>query len=93
MPTAVDHSQEEARFVLITQCIQNDFFLNGDCRLRLPDTIVPQMLLGNGDFDLHAGSNGPNDKRAAAIENGPFGIFLQGAVGRRLRTTAFRSCT
>ena len=47
MPTAVDHSQDEPRFVLITQCIQNDFFLNGDCRLRLPDTIVPQMLLGN----------------------------------------------
>ena len=84
MPTAVDHSQDEARFVLITQCIQNDFFLNRECRLRLPDTIVPTMLLGNSDFDLHAAGNGPNDKRAAAIENGPFGIFLRGAVGRRL---------
>ena len=84
MPTAVDHSQEEPRFVLITQCIQNDLFLNGDCRLRLPDTIVPQMLLGNADFDLHAGGNGPDDKRAAAIEKGPFGIFLRAAIGRRL---------
>jgi hypothetical protein len=84
MPTAADHRQDEARFVLITQCIQNDFFLNRDCRLRLPDTIVPQMLLGNRDFDLHAGGNGPDNARAAAIENGPFGIFLQGAVGRRL---------
>jgi hypothetical protein len=83
MPTAVDHSQDEARFVLITQCIQNDFFLNRECRLRLPDTIVPQMLLGNSDFDLDAG-NAPNDKRAAAIENGPFGIFLREALGRRL---------
>jgi hypothetical protein len=83
MSTATDRSQDEARFVLITQCIQNDFFLNGDCRLRLPDTIVPQMLLGNGDFDLHAGGNGPDDKRAAAIENGPFGILLRAAVGRR----------
>jgi hypothetical protein len=83
MPTAVDHRQAEPRFVLITQCLQNDFFLNTDCRLRLPDAIVPQMLLGNGDFDLHAGGNAPDDKRAAAIENGPFGIFLRAAVGRR----------
>jgi hypothetical protein len=84
MPTAVDHSRDEARFVLITQCIQNDFFLNGDCRLRLPDTVVPQMLLGNSGFDLNAGGNGPNDKRAGVIENGPFGVFLRAAVGRRL---------
>src|SRR5918996_690098 len=83
MPTAVDQSRAEPRFVLITQCIQNDLFLNGDCRLRLPDTIVPQMLLGNRDFDLHAGGNRPDDERAAAIENGPFGIFLRAAVGRR----------
>ena len=86
MPTAADQNQDEPRFVLITQCIQNDFFLNGDCRLRLPDTIVPQMLLGIGGFDLHAGGNGPDDKRAAAIENGPFGVFLQGAVGRRIES-------
>ena len=58
MPTAVDHSQDDARFVLITQCIQNDFFLNEDCRLRLPDTIVPTMLLGYCDFDLHVAGNG-----------------------------------
>ena len=84
MPTAVDHSHEEPRFVLITQCIQNDLFLNRDCRLRLPDTIVPRMLLGKSDFDLHAGGNGPDDQRAAAIANGPFGIFLRAAVGRRI---------
>jgi hypothetical protein len=84
MPTAVDHSQDEARFVLITQCLQNDFFLNRECRLRLPDTIVPKMLLGNSDFDLGAYGTEPNDKRAAAIANGPFGIFLQAALGRRL---------
>jgi hypothetical protein len=83
MPPAVDRSQD-ARFVLITQCIQNDFFLNGDCRLRLPDTIVPQMLLGTKDFDLRAGGNGRDESRADAIAAGPFGIFLKAAVGRRL---------
>jgi hypothetical protein len=83
MPAA-DRSQEHARFVLITECIQNDFFLNGDCRLRLPDTIVTQMLLGPREFDLRAGGNGPDEERAEAIANGPFGVFLRGAAGRRL---------
>ena len=85
---AADRSRDEARFVLITQCIQNDFFLNGDCRLRLPDTIVPQMLLGNNEFDLHAAGNGSKTPRADAIANGPFGIFLRAAVGRRFENEA-----
>ena len=50
--------QPGSAVVLITQCVQNDLFLNRDCRLRLPDTIVPRMLLGNRDFDIHAGGNG-----------------------------------
>jgi hypothetical protein len=82
MPPAVDRSQD-VRFVLITQCIQNDFFLNRDCRLRLPDTIVPQMLLGTSDFDLHGAGNKHNAKRADAIADGPFGAFLRDSVGRR----------
>jgi hypothetical protein len=81
---AADRSQEHARFVLITECLQNDFFLNGDCRLRLPDTIVTQMLFGPRDFDVRAGGNGPDKKRAEAIANGPFGVFLWAAAGRRL---------
>jgi nicotinamidase-related amidase len=74
----------DVRFVLITQCIQNDFFLNRDCRLRLPDTIVPQMLLGTSGFDLHRAGNRADEKRADAIASGPFGLFLRDAVGRRV---------
>jgi hypothetical protein len=81
--SAADRRPDAPRFVLITQCLQNDFFLNDDCRLRLPDTIVPQMLLGPRDFDLHAGGNGPDAKRAKAIAEGPLGIFLRATVGRR----------
>jgi hypothetical protein len=83
MPPA-DRSHEHARFVLITECLQNDFFLNGDCRLRLPDTVVTRMLLRPSDFDVRAGGSGPDKKRAEAIANGPFGVFLWGAAGRRL---------
>jgi len=71
--SAVAGSSDESRFVLITQCLQNDFFLNDGCQLKLPDTVVPQMLLGNDGFDLRAGGNGPDKRRAQAIREGPPG--------------------
>ncbi|HEX9349848.1 MAG TPA: hypothetical protein VF877_01110, partial [Gaiellaceae bacterium] len=76
--------EETPRFVLLTECLQNDFFLNTQCRLRLPDTIVPQMLLGHRDFDLGAGGNKPNRSRSRAIREGPLGVFLSAVVGARL---------
>ncbi len=82
--SAVADRNDESRFVLITQCLQNDFFLNDGCRLKLPETVVPQMLLGNDDFDLRAGGNGPDKRRAQAIREGPLGIFLAATVGRAL---------
>jgi hypothetical protein len=75
---------EAPRLVLLTQCLQNDFFLNTQCRLRLPDTVVPQMLLGHREFDLRAGGNGPNTARSRAIGEGPLGVFLRAVVGSRL---------
>ena len=72
----------DSRFVLITQCLQNDFFLNDGCRLKLPDTVVPQMLVGNADFDLRAGGNAFDRRRAKAVAEGPFGVFLGATVGR-----------
>jgi hypothetical protein len=49
----------------------------------LPDTIVPQMLLGKSRFHLRAAGNGPNAARAAAIAAGPLGVFLGAVVGTR----------
>jgi hypothetical protein len=80
MPVA--RRSDESRFVLITQCLQNDFFLNDGCRLKLPETVVPQMLVGNDDFDLRAGGNTPDARRAQAIGSGPLGTFLAATVGR-----------
>jgi len=77
-------SEEAPRFVLLTECLQNDFFLNTQCRLRLPDTIVPQMLLGHRDFDLRARGNKPSRARSRAIREGPLGVFLRAVVGSRL---------
>jgi hypothetical protein len=44
--TADRTSSEDTRYVLVTQCLQNDFFLNRECRLSLPDEAVKTMLLG-----------------------------------------------
>ena len=82
--SAVDRRTAAPRFVLITECLQNDFFLNAGCRLKLPETIVPQMLVGNVDFDLRAGGNRFDRSRARAIEQGPLGIFLAATVGRAI---------
>jgi len=81
---AVAPRRDESRYVLITQCLQNDLFLNEGCRLKLPDTVVPQMLLGNDDFDLRAGGSGPDKRRERAVSNGPLGIFLAATVGRAM---------
>jgi hypothetical protein len=82
--SAVDSRSHGPRYVLITQCLQNDLFLNTECRLRLPDTIVPQMLLGPRDFNLRAAGDAFDENRAKAIEDGPLGIFLRATVGRKM---------
>jgi hypothetical protein len=71
------------RYILLTECLQNDFFLNSQSALRLPDTVVPQMLLGTHTYDLHKAGNGPNGARAAAIAAGPLGLFLEAVIGGR----------
>jgi hypothetical protein len=81
MPTGANRT-DDSRYVLITQCLQNDLFLNDGCRLKLPETIVPQMLVGNRNFDLRAGGNGPDTTRADAIRKGPLGVFLAATAGR-----------
>jgi hypothetical protein len=82
--SAADSRSDAPRYVLITQCLQNDLFLNAECRLSLPNTIVPQMLLGPRDFDMRAAGNVFDEDRARAIADGPLGIFLRATVSRRM---------
>lgn len=81
MSTGADRN-DASRFVLITQCLQNDLFLNDGCRLKLPETVVPQILVGSRDVDLRTGGNGPDPNRADAIRSGPLATFLGATVGR-----------
>jgi hypothetical protein len=68
------------RYVLITQCLQNDFLLNAECRLALPETMVRAVLLGRRRFELKTGE-GVRRLPAKAVAAGPLGLFLEQTTG------------
>ena len=72
------------RYILITQCLQNDFFYNAECRLVLPALIAGGLLLRQPEAAAWASSTTHRSPEPASLERGPLGIFLQKAVrGRR----------
>src|SRR4051794_21735763 len=75
------------RFVLLTQCLQNDFFLNRECRLFLPDYAVRTMLLGKRRFDKDLGTASRRHVSQAELDAGPLGLFLEATIGRRRSET------
>jgi hypothetical protein len=68
------------RYVLITQCLQNDFFLNPECQLALPEVAAAKLLVGGSADDLPGGR-----RLHREIEHGPLGLFLAATVGQRMR--------
>ncbi len=77
--------REQPRYVLITQCLQNDFFLNRECRLFLPDQAVRSMLLGKKHFDFDTRGGSRRRMPREVLEAGPLGLFLEATIGRRRR--------
>jgi hypothetical protein len=78
---AVAHGEPDARYVLITECLQNDFLLNRECRLYIGDEAARTLLVGR-DGTLP-------DRREPRLQldhpaTGPLGAFLNGTVGLRL---------
>ncbi len=75
---------DEETFVLITQCLQNDFFLNLNCRLVLPEDAARKLLshpiTGQGFSEQKSRRLIDND----TIANGPLGQILRVTVGQRL---------
>src|SRR5580765_86039 len=76
------------RYVLITECLQNDFVLNGQCRLALPESIARTVLLGGNTPGLRAPhrkrTDGIRDLSPEAIAQGPLALFLKDTVGSRM---------
>lgn len=73
-----------ARHVLITQCLQNDFLLNRDCRLYVADRAARSLLLGpQRELPNTDGRRLRLDRRR--LERGPLGSFLDATIGARMR--------
>lgn len=73
----------DARYVLITQCLQNDFLLNRECRLYVADRAARSLLLGpDAELPEQAEPRLRLDRRR--LERGPLGSFLAATVGARM---------
>ena len=73
---------DETRYILITECLQNDFFLNRECRLYLGDHAALRMLVGvKAEVPERGGGRlaiAPED-----LERGPLGVFLNAVFAER----------
>ena len=71
---------EPTRYILLTQCLQNDFLLNRECRLFIPDNMTRAMLLG-AKTKFAANPGGRLLVGAEELEKGPLGRFLAATIG------------
>ncbi len=75
--------EEETRYLLITECLQNDLFLNPECRIFLQDDTVRKLLVARKDHDAYEIEHAPRRVRAELLEHGPLGVFLKATIGER----------
>jgi hypothetical protein len=85
MVAAGTPTSTRTRYVLLTECLQNDFFLNRECRLFLPDLAVKTMLLRKGSFDKELGTGSRRRVAPKELAAGPLGLFLEATIGQRRR--------
>lgn len=72
-------------YILITQCLQNDFFLSLDCRLGLPDAAVAKFLADPDNTGAAAADGHRRTFSAADLRCSPLARFLDATIGTRLR--------
>jgi nicotinamidase-related amidase len=71
-------------YVLVTQCLQNDFFLNLNCRLVLPPDAAEKLLVHP---DSERGFTERKSRRSIeekTLQGGPLGRLLKATVSGRL---------
>jgi hypothetical protein len=71
------------RYVLLTQCLQNDFFFNRECRIYLGDQTAMTMLAGRNVHTPLQGTGGRLSVPTDVVDHGPLGVFLDAAINRR----------
>jgi hypothetical protein len=82
-PRSTESGGAGARFLLITDCLQNDFFLNNVSPVALPEATRRAILLGRRNFDLSFREGDQLRAGEKDLEQGPLGIFLRSTIGRR----------
>ncbi|MES4902516.1 MULTISPECIES: hypothetical protein [unclassified Streptomyces] len=75
----------EEQYILITQCLQNDFFLNLDCQLSLPESAVSKLLLDCEGGDTLRTEGHRRVLPEAELRHSPLARFLDATVGSRTR--------
>ena len=80
---AAPKAEKETRYVLITECLQNDLFFNPECRIFLQDEAVRQLLVAKKDRDRYDVEAAPRHVSRELLERGPLGLFLQATIGER----------
>jgi hypothetical protein len=85
-PNPAATTPDGPRYIVITECLQNDFFLNPECRLYLGDSEVKKLLIAKRShdftFDVRQGRRGVPDR---LLREGPLGRFLEAVIGKRLQ--------
>lgn len=76
---------ENQTYVLITQCLQNDFFLNLNCRLVLPADASGKLLIHAESERAFSESKSRRTIDDQTLLDGPLGRLLKATVGQRLR--------
>ena len=69
--------------ILITQCLQNDFFLNLNCRLSLPKDAASKLLIHPMSEKTFSESKSRRKIDAGTLGKGPLGRLLEATVGQR----------
>src|SRR5262249_20610511 len=73
----------EPLYIVITECLQNDLFLNPACGLALPAPMAREVLLGKEQSQPGSSNGGAISRDAVA--KGPLGVFLEATIGARRR--------
>lgn len=75
----------EGPYILITQCLQNDFFLNLNCRLALPADAAGKLLIHPASGQAFSEAKSRRSISARTLLGGPLGRLLTATVGQRQR--------
>jgi hypothetical protein len=71
-------------YILITQCLQNDFFLNLNCRLSLPADAAGKLLIHPTSEKTFSETKSRRTIDSGTLNKGPLARLLQATVGQRL---------